>query len=60
MTECATCKNIRKLYVPPVHKDVPQDAYVCLLFEAEGQVMYMSSNSGMCEMYQESKGEERG
>lgn len=60
MKQCATCKSIRKIYVPPVYKDIPQDAYVCLLFGTEGEAMYMSNNSGMCEMYEESEQEEQG
>ncbi len=58
MTQCATCKSIRKLYVPPVYKDIPTDAYVCLLFD--GEAMYMSNNSGICEMYAESEQGEKG
>ena len=72
MTEekCANCRHIRKLYVPPIHKDIPKDAYVCALFgidetkmlygDEEKQVMYLSDAEGMCEMFSPKKQEHYG
>lgn len=54
MTEekCANCRHLKKLYVPPIHKDIPRNAFVCDLFIKEGnQVMYLSDDTGRCECF---------
>ena len=48
---CASCRYCMKLYVPPTHKDIPKDKYVCTYLLEDNQVMYLDNKKGCCEVH---------